>query len=98
SRAYTHFPYTTLFRSGLGVENLPKALIERDLELHIVIIIGQGVDGFFVIMDGAFGLERFVGMTGGKAVPLHRTNHIGSKGIMTRSEEHTSELQSRENI
>src|SRR2546427_2094145 len=67
----TLFPYTTLFRSGMGVDALVLAFI-------VVVIGGLGS------LKGALAGALIVGV-------------VREAGI-TRSEEHTSELQSQSNL
>src|SRR5690606_41882046 len=79
----TLFPYTTLFRSGPGDM---RSLDETD------VLLEQGQQLLFV--DQAGGDHRHV-------EALHVGGHVGGmevgEGGWVRSEEHTSELQSREN-
>src|SRR5690606_42025526 len=88
----TRLPYTTLFRSGVGTDEV----------------------GFFVGADGGddFGSEEFRGLDRGDAesagtgldedgfAGLERgfVHEVEPGGGIDRSEEHTSELQSRENL
>src|SRR5690606_40583480 len=82
--ASTLFPYTTLFRSDLGVAGI--VIIEVD---GIVIGILGGPSGTAAggCLGGRFGSRR--GFSG-------RFTRSGL--ACSRSEEHTSELQSRENL
>src|SRR5690606_40220030 len=90
------FPYTTLFRS--------KHFSRRDL------IKAMGLVGLATQMPFLFAQTpprkrlgvALVGLgsyAGGQLAPaLQETQHCYLAGIVTRSEEHTSELQSRENL
>src|SRR3712207_8653987 len=76
----TLFPYTTLFRSG-----------------HHVRITAEVVR----FHEGAIGLLRYVAQMGEpnplREAPCNRRNIVGGIGTQrSRSEEHTSELQSRQ--
>src|SRR5690606_41423833 len=73
----TLFPYTTLFRSGIGLNEL----------------IGQVNTYGSVLQNAGFSMEE-------SAVLFGQLNQggIAVSRIMPRSEEHTSELQSRENL
>src|SRR5690606_40041475 len=92
------FPYTTLFRSGQDQSDAPRGLTEganvgdvrapdERLHLHVlVVVVRQDPD-----LDEA--VEE----------PLRRRLHVAGIGLagalgVVRSEEHTSELQSRENL
>src|SRR3712207_8530789 len=76
----TLFPYTTLFRSQAAAQR-----VEDDR-----VLLGVGVGG---VRDGALGLEpgAQVHQQGGVAAIVQE--HVGADD---RSEEHTSELQSRQ--
>src|SRR5690606_40245760 len=78
----TLFPYTTLFRS------------DEDAEAAALLVFGQ----IHVLIDGVdLGLPRADG-DGGYAVPVEPVGVQPAVGENERSEEHTSELQSRENL
>src|SRR3712207_8790130 len=79
----TLFPYTTLFRSLFGVENREGP---QDEELLLLLLSGAMIDDFF--RDRAAEDDR--------ATPLARRHMGGPLLDRTRSEEHTSELQSRQ--
>src|SRR5690606_40365813 len=85
----TPFPYTTLFRSEVGGQATHALLVERvAFGLFRMLVADQQVDG----LDGRH------------AVPLAHHPGAGLPGqgverqVASRSEEHTSELQSRENL
>src|SRR5690606_41537694 len=93
----TLFPYTTLFRSRYGI---PDFKIEKHhIERRIVQMSGEGVHfhcGVHVGVD-LFVAELLAGydavlFCGGSETP----RSVAISGA--RSEEHTSELQSRENL
>src|SRR5690606_42079031 len=90
SRITLIFPYTTLFRSVLEFDAHRK---RSDLAVRHV--IGDGLDVIQRAMfDPDFG--RALGLF---AVLLHvRPRYGADETIDIRSEEHTSELQSRENL
>src|SRR3712207_7209200 len=75
----TLFPYTTLFRSRVGV--VRRAALERE-DLGV---LHDAVANLYRAADGRF---RFPPIG-----PSHHHAEIGEQG---RSEEHTSELQSRQ--
>src|SRR5207302_11191789 len=82
----TLFPYTTLFRSGL-----------RDAVLHLLLrLVGVGAEP-----EGH--RERHQPVGGSLAAHVEHAFHavdrlLERRGHRLRSEEHTSELQSRENL
>src|SRR5258708_30143403 len=76
----TLFPYTTLFRSEMGIEGTFYFNLNLD---HKVISD----------FDNKFGTRTFTGADG-KA----RHAYEGDEGWSTRSEEHTSELQSPDHL
>src|SRR3712207_7270661 len=69
----TLFPYTTLFRSALGLGDNPGVLLARQIPdvAHDVLAVGGEED-----------------------LPAPRLDGVGH--LLQRSEEHTSELQSRQ--
>src|SRR5690606_40819611 len=82
----TVFPYTTLFRSSLEEVKDLNAILEMNGKESVYFI---NVDG--ISTRDSFKLEQ----------PLKRqglTYRLVSGGFENRSEEHTSELQSRENL
>src|SRR5690606_40876963 len=92
----TLFPYTTLFRSAaeaaeggvaLGV-GLAAEGVDRDVFEEV---------GVVAVEDGAVGHRA--GEVGAEAaVHQHLQLQAAQAAIVVRSEEHTSELQSRENL
>src|SRR5690606_40743355 len=89
-------PYTTLFRSDLGrgtdVDHGHAAdqLREALLELLAVVVAGGVLDLGADLLDAGADVARGAGAVDDRAVAL--------VDRVVRSEEHTSELQSRENI
>src|SRR5690606_41274142 len=80
----TLFPYTTLFRSDHGGRTSHAAIVSR--ELGVAAVVGTG-DATAALADGQ---EITVSCAEGELGHVY-------EGIL-RSEEHTSELQSRENL
>src|SRR5690606_42094340 len=80
-------PYTTLCRSGLGRVDHLGALAAADLE-------GLGLVGVEGEHHGLVEAQPALGDQRGKEGDLT----LGRGGEACRSEEHTSELQSRENL
>src|SRR3712207_8442491 len=77
----TLFPYTTLFRSGLGT----GPCLRRLNRLNRSLVMSRG--------------KRFESARRLSSIGLHERNNqnnCGSQLIIRRSEEHTSELQSRQ--
>src|SRR3546814_9046988 len=85
TRTDTLFPYTTLFRS-VGLAR--SALGVRHQDRRAAVLAGQAGDG----VCGAVGVGRVGG--GRAAVALHVAQRGAGGGLVGRSEEHTSELQS----
>src|SRR3712207_8440758 len=79
----TLFPYTTLFRSKLAEEAL------QDQKIMLETILGQAADAIIVCDEGG----RFTFANSA----ARRMALLDPEGT-TRSEEHTSELQSRQYI
>src|SRR5690606_42050029 len=77
----TLFPYTTLFRSAIGIHHvdIPRDAVRR-------VTVGHEHDA---------PVRRPVGVGVGGAGVL---GQVGNAAPVCRSEEHTSELQSRENL
>src|SRR5690606_41747136 len=83
----TLFPYTTLFRSsGIPVGN-------ETIPFIVLALLGTGF--FLTLRLGFVQLRRF---GHGVAVASGRWDDPEHPGDVSRSEEHTSELQSRENL
>src|SRR3712207_8074738 len=78
----TLFPYTTLFRSADGVV---RALVHR-------LLVGRDVHPLEPHLVAAHARERL----GERASPTPQRLHLGAGEHDPRSEEHTSELQSRQ--
>src|SRR5688572_32266991 len=86
----TLFPYTTLFRSQ-------KPLVHQLDELRM---IKEGLDARPELVT-QMGNQRACGRERMQAVEVLRTNQLGKPVeayVWTRSEEHTSELQSQSNL
>src|SRR5699024_12598395 len=81
----TLFPYTTLFRSDVFLE-LCFAVILPAIGSAIVFNIGASTGGTDIV---AMILSKYTSLEVGRALML------SDLGIVLRSEEHTSELQSR---
>src|SRR2546430_4017214 len=79
----TLFPYTTLFRS-LETVGCGAAFIDYDNDGWIDIFILSGT--------------RIEGTPSGATNRLYKNNRDGTFTDVTRSEEHTSELQSQSNL
>src|SRR5690606_41370575 len=81
-------PYTTLFRSGLGYEIVWTRQLSLALGTEMMAVLGA-IAGFFAgLALGAFVLDSHIR----RATKPHQVY------AALRSEEHTSELQSRENL
>src|SRR3989454_2624042 len=95
----TLFPYTTLFRSNLAPADLRKEGASFDLPIALGILAATGA-----VKKGAIGPFAVVGELAldGQIQPVRGTLAVGlacrRQGISTRSEEHTSELQSPCNL
>src|SRR5206468_12008385 len=88
----TLFPYTTLFRSGLGVRVLriapdlvARAHLDQGAEIHDGHAVGDVLDHREVVADEEVGDAELA------LEVLQKVDHL-------RSEEHTSELQSRSDL
>src|SRR3712207_8856353 len=91
----TLFPYTTLFRSAIIIDEFGRTSIEDiyaagDCATIQNIVTGQ--DSYVPLATGANKLGRIVGENLAGA----NNSFQGSLGSSCRSEEHTSELQSRQ--
>src|SRR5690606_41519499 len=88
----TSFPYTTLFRSGLDVDARERLVEQDDAS-----VLGQGTgkENPFLLAAGQFADLALAEI--GHADPGQRRGHRLAVGRF-RSEEHTSELQSREKL
>src|SRR5690606_41630174 len=90
---YTIVPYTTLFRSIR--KNLNRAMIQR---VSLVILAGLLMPSAALAQSGItnqnlFDTEPFL-----PDLYARRVASFEQEPVVTRSEEHTSELQSRENL
>src|SRR5690606_42009995 len=85
------FPYTTLFRSD-------HAEVGEDAALEHVLLAVEHLD---LLALGDLGADARLRVEPGNACPA-RTHPLGKRALRAeldlRSEEHTSELQSRENL
>src|SRR3712207_9064521 len=88
----TLFPYTTLFRSRLRGAALPGSDLRVSGDGHHLL---RGDDPFFWLADTAPTLWCR-GSPGDTEAYLQRRRDQGFTVVTTRSEEHTSELQSRQ--
>src|SRR5690606_41560939 len=96
ARTSTLFPYTSLFRSGGGEEGV--LAVEDEF-----VFVGTHVADFH---EGDAGDAEEVGGVGGEEIGLDDAEDLENQGgggaadadVEARSEEHTSELQSRENL
>src|SRR5688572_31352961 len=80
----TLFPYTTLFRSGRWAQYGSSTRIQN-IDIHRLITFR-----YHIHSDGNIeGLDPF---------PIGKRQISGYAGIINRSEEHTSELQSQSNL
>src|SRR3712207_8614022 len=79
----TLFPYTTLFRSVLAVVGGSIAKAAEPARPNVVIIVADDLG------------NADLGIQGGKDIPTPYIDSIAKSGVR-RSEEHTSELQSRQ--
>src|SRR3712207_8664333 len=77
----TLFPYTTLFRSFVHERALAGPAGDQVLQLHLPVRLGDGVRVDRQVLDH---------------LPDERQAVAGSEEAQQRSEEHTSELQSRQ--
>src|SRR5690606_39386049 len=87
------FPYTTLFRSSTGrpADALGSGVVTETLSVSSPGMDGSGTRG------GLYGDMRWG--VGPNCVASRTPSHAtGGWGAAKRSEEHTSELQSRENL
>src|SRR5690606_41480035 len=94
----TLFPYTTLFRSGdrVEIEDLQVRPEQRiRLELH-----GRRDFAALGVSPGVGALNRAAGHARVADLPAPLPDEVGHQDARDRlrSEEHTSELQSRENL
>src|SRR5690606_41862369 len=85
----TLFPYTTLFRSRLWINHIEACTLtaHEDISSAIKIHRKDAIEAFRQLVAVADFLERIMSIAGDNA-----------RNVAGRSEEHTSELQSRENL
>src|SRR5690606_42049455 len=88
------FPYTTLFRSIVYAALLVLQLIRRrTFAAGVAATVGS-----FAFLIGASVLFALGGVSSRPGERLADLNEVLGIGVVLRSEEHTSELQSRENL
>src|SRR5690606_42040194 len=85
----TLFPYTTLFRSVIEADLTRRRWTDGDERKSCTARVGERKN---LILQGGFGFHP---QGGG---PSGQRSHPGGRTFRRRSEEHTSELQSRENL
>src|SRR5207302_8999311 len=91
------FPYTTLFRSAAATaEFLPDVEADTDTDTD------ESAEESFAFREGGgdtFNLATLKEMSISKLTQIAKDLDVpGATGMRKRSEEHTSELQSRENL
>src|SRR5690606_40022027 len=86
---FTLFPYTTLFRSDH--QGMTMGAIMRNPEAE-----RRPAWGFYFGVDDVDAATTRATVAGGKL--LHGPTEVPGGSFIIRSEEHTSELQSRENL
>src|SRR5690606_42009606 len=86
------FPYTTLFRSTRA------DLREHDEAVQAGKEAGQWVGHVLQLLGKARGASTWDMLGGGAFADAVERHHLVSADQAARSEEHTSELQSRENL
>src|SRR2546430_8828767 len=97
----TLFPYTTLFRSGLGyltLDRQSRTLSGGEVQrINLTTALGTSlVNTLFVLDEPSIGLHpRDMGRVIGV---MQRLRDAGNSLVVVRSEEHTSELQSQSNL
>src|SRR5690606_41265453 len=91
-RISTFFPYTTLFRSS-SEKVIPSRAFPRDFYVHDGKSYRKDVITFHIPVSGNLQLPRTTPST-----RLMWTMPVDFDQNEIRSEEHTSELQSRENV
>src|SRR3712207_6995931 len=87
----TLFPYTTLFRSVVGLEGFRYLARERDLVRQLGELLKSPTDG---LLDRAGGILSRLREADREIAELRAQQTQAAAG--SRSEEHTSELQSRQ--
>src|SRR5690606_41399412 len=92
----TLFPYTTLFRSGYTA--LKQAGVKPKRPDFPDLRVGNHRERYPSVGGFAPTTPRPEPIEGAKAFPVGHSHKQGMELILPRSEEHTSELQSRENL
>src|SRR5690606_39385255 len=98
SRSFTLFPYTTLFRSGSGFFQAASHYLGPH-SIYVIKILSDflnetKLDRDFIrqmIESKLYQIETVL-------YDIKKMLEISEKQLLNRSEEHTSELQSRENL
>src|SRR5207247_9035520 len=88
----TRFPYTTLFRSEAGVEADGRGEVPNGLLRFAPCGMSEAT---IVVGVRHFRVEADRRGTIGDGLVIRRAGRMGQGAVVERSEEHTSELQSR---
>src|SRR5690606_42097811 len=88
------FPYTTLFRSAME-QQLKRELLAEGLGTFVLMVFGLAVVAQVVLSGQTAGEYLSINIGWGLGVTF---GCYVSAGVSGRSEEHTPELQSRENL
>src|SRR3546814_6480934 len=91
TRTDTLFPYTTLFRSGMDIDDAVGVDVERHLDLRHAARGGRNADKVELAQHLVVGRHLALAL---EDADRHRLLVVVSGGEDLRSEEHTSELQS----
>src|SRR5690606_40120319 len=86
----TIFPYTTLFRSK--IEQTQKEILQKEIEQIVNHILLKD----YFESTAEVTTEQEIFLSNGEVIRPDRLNFLPNHQV--RSEEHTSELQSRENL
>src|SRR5690606_42153109 len=90
------FPYTTLFRSIVGLRSCSAvARAAGDLHRLHLAVLGEHLDDVHLAVAAH---ARFRAHDAPAILPPHPLDRLAEAHAALRSEEHTSELQSRENL
>src|SRR5690606_40784251 len=84
------FPYATLFRSGFAVVEVVAPFADE------AVVEAEGAHGVEFLAEGGVPGAQGAGVVGAEVVDVVQAEAAGAGH--ERSEEHTSELQSRENL
>src|SRR5207302_10766049 len=98
TRSSTHFPSTTLFRSNTeGSENVALIIAKHWRRVEGLARLGMGMAD---LISRTVGVRALTGLTAVARMAISKDLVPSVPGPMPqkRSEEHTSELQSRENL